>query len=80
MPEILLRMKIGATRSLKELQDAFNSIMNSIAKRSGPLQPGTAALVMYPEIFQEPRDEYLYALLRKIAEEEGKNLSVPLEE
>jgi len=51
MPEILLRMKIGANHSLVELQDVFNAVMNSIAKRSGPLQPGTAALVMYPEIF-----------------------------
>lgn len=35
---------------------------------------------MYPEIFQAPRDEYLYAFLRKLAEDEGKNLSVPLED
>jgi hypothetical protein len=27
-----------------------------------------------------PRDEYLYAFLRKLAEEEGKNLSVGVDE
>jgi hypothetical protein len=35
---------------------------------------------MYPDIFLAPRDEYLYAFLRKIAEEEGKNLAMPLED
>ena len=54
--------------------------MNSIRKRQGPLQPGVAALVMYPEIFQQPRDDYLYAFIRKIAEDEGKNLSAPVDE
>ncbi len=33
MPELLLRMKIGANNSLKDLQDMFNAIMNSIAKK-----------------------------------------------
>ena len=44
------------------------------------MQPGAAALVMFPEVFQKPRDEYLYALLRKLAEDEGKDLSAPLED
>ena len=33
MPEILLRMKIAANTPLKDLQDMFNAIMNSIAKK-----------------------------------------------
>jgi hypothetical protein len=33
MPELLLRMKIGANNSLKDMQDMFNAIMNSIAKK-----------------------------------------------
>ena len=28
MPELLLRMKIGANYSLSELQDMFNAVMN----------------------------------------------------
>jgi hypothetical protein len=35
---------------------------------------------MYPEIFQQPRDDYLCAFIRKIAEDEGKNLSAPVDE
>jgi hypothetical protein len=37
-------------------------------------------LVLFPEVFLRPRDEYLYAFLRKLAEEEGKNLSVGVDE
>ena len=52
MPEILLRMKIGASYSLKELQDIFNVVMNKLAKKEGPcMSTASAALYYFPEVF-----------------------------
>ena len=36
MPELLMRMQIGAKYSLKEMQEIFNEIMNKIVKKDGP--------------------------------------------
>jgi len=45
--------------------------MASIDKRDGgPLQAGAAALFHFPDVFLKLRDEYMYSLIRKIAEEE----------
>ena len=68
--EILTRMHLGEKYSLKELQDIFNSIMNKIYKKDGPLIPGAAALFHFPEIFQKPKDEYIASLLKKIVNEQ----------
>ena len=71
MPELLMRMQIANNYSLKEMQDMFNQIMASIDKRDGgPLQAGAAALFHFPDVFLKLRDEYMYSLIRKIAEEE----------
>lgn len=69
MPELLLRMQIGNDYTLTQMQDIFNQIMINISKRRGPLQPGASALMHFPEVFQKPRVDYIYAMLRKIAGE-----------
>jgi hypothetical protein len=35
---------------------------------------------MFPEVFQKPRDEYLYAILRKLVEDEGMSLTSSIED
>ena len=62
-------MKIASQYSLTEMQEMFNQIMKLIDKREGPIMPGAAALYLYPEVFQKHRDEYIYSMIRKIAEE-----------
>lgn len=52
MPELLLRWHLGEKYTLDEMKELFNSIMNKIAKKDGPLIPAAAALYHYPEIFQ----------------------------
>lgn len=42
--------------------------MNKINKQQGPMQPLLSALVYFPDVFQRPRDRYLHALIRKVAE------------
>lgn len=69
MPEILMRMKISSLYSLKEMQEMFNQIMKKIDKKEGPIQPEACALYLYPEVFLKHRDEYIYSMLRKIADE-----------
>ena len=69
MPEILMRMKIASIYSLTEMQEIFNQVMKLIDKREGPIIPGAAALYLYPDVFQKHRDDYIYSMIRKIAEE-----------
>jgi hypothetical protein len=76
MPEILNRWQIGANHTLNELIDIFNAVMSKLQTGRGPLNAGTCALYYFPEIFQKRRDEYIFAMLKKIASEE----SVPNEQ
>eukprot|EP00347_Sterkiella_histriomuscorum_P017372 403349636 len=66
MPDLLNRMQIGATITLKEMQEIFSDIMNKIKRGQGPIQPGAAALYHYPEIFQKRKDQYLDAMIRDV--------------
>ena len=70
MPEILNRWHIGADQTLEELIEVFNSVMGKLERRQGPLSAGTSALYHFPEVFQRRKDEYIYAMIRKIVEEE----------
>lgn len=71
MPEILNRWQIGANHSLDELRDIFNAVISKLQSGRGPLNAGTCALYYFPEIFQKRRDEYIFAMLKKIASEES---------
>ncbi len=51
------------------MQDMFNTLMNRISKEQGPLEPGTAALYHFPEIFLKRKDDYIISLIRKIIED-----------
>lgn len=70
MPEILNRWQIGANHSLDELIDIFNAVMDKLQSGRGPLNAGTCALYYFPEVFQRRRDEYIFAMLKKIVSEE----------
>lgn len=72
MPELLLRMKLGSQFSLQELKEIFNVVMNKIRKEQGPLDPGAAALFHFPEVFLKPKDEYLNAIIRNIADDDPR--------
>ena len=64
MPEIVLRMKIANDNSLADLQDIFNTILNRVKQGKSPYQiPGANALYYFPEVFVEPRDLYVAAML-----------------
>ena len=68
MPELLLRMKIGASYSLDELNKIFNSILNHVANPNNPFNMGSiAALAYFPHVFASPRDEYVTAMLYEMA-------------
>lgn len=43
--------------------------MKCIDKKEGPIQPEACALYLYPEVFLKHRDEYIYSMIRKIADE-----------
>ena len=43
--------------------------MKTIDKKEGPIQPEACALFLYPEVFLKHRDEYMYSMIRKIADE-----------
>jgi hypothetical protein len=44
--------------------------MDKLQSGRGPLNAGTCALYYFPEIFQRRRDEYMFAMLKKIVSEE----------
>lgn len=68
MPEVLLRMKVANNHSLKELQEIFNIVMNKVKSKQGPcISTATAALYYFPDVFAQPRDEYIAAMLKEIA-------------
>lgn len=68
MPEVLLRMKVANSHSLVELQEIFNIVMNKLAKKEGPcISSASAAVYYFPEVFAQPRDEYVAAMLKEIA-------------
>ena len=69
MPEILMRMKISSLYSLSEMQEMFNQIMKCIDRKDGPIQPEACALFLYPDVFLKHKDDYIYSMIRKIAEE-----------
>ncbi len=43
--------------------------MKTIDRKDGPIQPEACALYLYPEVFLKHRDDYMYSMIRKIAEE-----------
>lgn len=51
MPELLLRWQLAERHSLDEFKEIFNSIMNKIARKDGPLLSHAAAMYHYPEVF-----------------------------
>ena len=72
MPELLLRMKIANDHSLEELQDIFNVIVNKMKRFDTPcLTTGQAAVFHFPEVFAQPRDEYVAAMIKEIAMHTG---------
>ena len=52
MPALLLRMKVGHSYTLAELQEIFNFVLNKIAKKKGPCRSTAhAAIYYFPEVF-----------------------------
>lgn len=74
MPELMLRMKVASLFSLDQLKEIFNDILNKVASaRDGePSMPDIAAYFYYADVFQKPRDEYMAALLKEVANETWK--------
>ena len=64
MPEVLLRMKIASSLSLVELERIFNKLANHLlSKRTQETQLSELAEELYPEVFLEPKQEYMARML-----------------
>jgi len=75
MPALLLRMKICESHSLEELVSIFNYLLSKIQRNDGPTQLQAAAIYHFPEVFNEPRDQYVASILHEICLDNENGIS-----
>ena len=71
MPEVLYRMYIASRHSVEDLRKILNFILNRIYRKEGPNLVPLSAMYYFPEVFQKPKDEYMFEMVRDIVEERG---------
>ena len=69
MPEALFRMQIARMVTLQELERIFNQVLNAAQRRkvSDRSQLQLIANELFPELFVQPKDEYMARMMHEVA-------------
>jgi hypothetical protein len=69
MPEALFRMQLARMVTLEELERIFNQVLNTAQRRkvSDRRQLQLIANELFPELFVQPKDEYMARMMHDVA-------------